>query len=121
MRLPIQYALSHPKRWPNTLERLDLAQVGRLEFAPVDFERYPALTTALRAGRTGGTYPAVLCAADQVAVDAFLDGDVPFTRIPEIVDEALNRHEPCPSPTLDDILEASRWARWTAHHLVATQ
>jgi 1-deoxy-D-xylulose-5-phosphate reductoisomerase len=119
MRLPIQYALSHPDRWPNQLERLDLAQVGRLDFAPVDLRRYPALALALQAGRAGGTYPAVLCAADEIAIEAFLSGAIAFTRIPEIVDAVLDAHENCGSPELGDIIEASRWARWTTHRLSA--
>jgi 1-deoxy-D-xylulose-5-phosphate reductoisomerase len=119
MRLPIQYALSHPDRWPNQLERLDLAQVGRLDFAPVDLRRYPALALALQAGRAGGTYPAVLCAADEMAIEAFLSGAITFTRIPEIVEAVLDAHDNCGSPELGDIIEASRWARWTTHRLSA--
>ena len=119
MRLPIQYALSHPDRWPNQLERLDLAAVGTLDFAPVDLSRYPALELALQAGRAGGTYPAVLCAADEVAIDAFLAGAIPFTRIPTVIEGVLDAHDNCPSPGLDDIIESSRWARWTAHRLSA--
>jgi 1-deoxy-D-xylulose-5-phosphate reductoisomerase len=119
MRLPIQYALSHPQRWPNKLERLDLATVGTLDFAPVDLSRYPSLQLALEAGRAGGTYPAVLCAADEIAVEAFLTGAIPFTSIPTVIEAVLDAHENCPTPELDDILEASRWARWTAHRLSA--
>jgi 1-deoxy-D-xylulose-5-phosphate reductoisomerase len=119
MRLPIQYALSHPDRWPNDLERLDLVRVGSLDFAPVDLARYPALALALRAGREGGTYPAVLCAADEIAVEAFLSRTISFTRIPAVVEAVLDAHDNCPSPGLDDIIEVSRWARWTAHRLTA--
>jgi 1-deoxy-D-xylulose-5-phosphate reductoisomerase len=119
MRLPIQYALSHPARWPNELERLDLAQVGTLDFSPVDFARYPALSLALQAGRAGGTYPAALCAADETAIAAFLDGRISFTHIPTVIAGVLDAHENCPSPGLGDILEASRWARWTAHRFSA--
>jgi 1-deoxy-D-xylulose-5-phosphate reductoisomerase len=119
MRLPIQYALSHPERWPNDLARLDLSEVGSLDFAPIDFGRYPALALALQAGRAGGTYPAVLCAADEVAIDAFLAGTISFTRIPAVVEGVLDAHENCSAPRLDDIIEASRWARWTAHRLSA--
>lgn len=119
MRLPIQYALSHPQRWPNRLERLELARVGSLDFAPVDFSRYPALALALQAGRAGGTYPAVLCAADEVGIEAFLAGTMPFTRIPTVIEAVLEAHDNCPSPEVDDIIEAGRWARWTAHRLSA--
>jgi 1-deoxy-D-xylulose-5-phosphate reductoisomerase len=119
MKLPIQYALSHPERWPNDLPRLDLAAAGALTFAPIDLERYPALRLALEAGRAGGTYPAVLAAADEIAVDAFLARSIPFTHIPQIVDAVLQQHTPCPSPTLDDILGADAWGRGVAKRLVS--
>lgn len=119
MRLPIQYALSHPERWENNLERLDLAAIGTLSFGPVDRARYPALGLALEAGKAGGTYPAVLAGADEVAVEAFLAGRIPFTRIPPLVETTLTRHTRCASPGLDDILEADRWARATASRLVS--
>ncbi len=117
MRLPIQYALSHPERWPSSLARLDLGTVGSLDFAPVDLSRFPALAVALEAGRKGGSYPAVLCAADEVAVEAFLRGTIPFTRIPSIVARVLELHEPCESPTLEHIIEVGSWARSSARHL----
>lgn len=119
MRLPIQYALSHPDRWPNRLERLDLAQVGSLEFAPVELERYPALSLALQAGRAGGTYPAALCAADEVAIEAFLNRSISFTQIPEVIAGVLDAHSNCSSPELNDIIESGRWARQAAHRLIA--
>jgi 1-deoxy-D-xylulose-5-phosphate reductoisomerase len=111
MRLPIQYALSHPERWANELPRLDLAAAGSLTFAPIDLARYPALCLALEAGRKGDTYPAVLSAADEVAVDAFLRGRIPFTRIPAVIERVLERHASCRNPALLDILESDRWAR----------
>jgi 1-deoxy-D-xylulose-5-phosphate reductoisomerase len=119
MRLPIQYALTHPDRWENALARLDLARVGSLTFAAVDLDRYPALRVALEAGRAGGTYPAVLCAADEVAVEAFLRGAISFVDIPGIVERALEIHQSCAQPQLDDILLADRWARNVAHRFVS--
>lgn len=119
MRLPIQYALSHPERWHNDLPRLDLATAGALTFAPIDFARYPALQLAIEAGLRGGIYPAVLSAADEVAVDAFLAGRIPFPHIAQIVLETLDRATPCPDPDLDDILGADAWGRQTAHALTA--
>jgi len=119
MRLPIQYALSHPERWENDLERLDLAAIGTLSFGAVDRARYPALGLALEAGKAGGTYPAVLAGADEVAVDAFLAGKLPFSQIPSLVETTLTQHRLCSSPGLDDILEADRWARATASRLVS--
>jgi 1-deoxy-D-xylulose-5-phosphate reductoisomerase len=121
MRLPIQYALSHPERWPNTMDRLDLAGAAALTFDRVDYQRYPALRVALEAGRKGGTYPAVLSAADEVAVDAFLEQRIRFTDIPPVVEETLAAHDSCSSPQLADILEADRWARSTAGALVSSR
>jgi 1-deoxy-D-xylulose-5-phosphate reductoisomerase len=119
MRLPIQYALSHPERWPNALPRLDLAAAGTLTFEPIDLERYPALRLALDAGRAGGTYPAVLAAADDVAVGAFLERAISFTRIPAIIETVLQEHTPCHFPSLDDILGADAWGRSVATQLVS--
>jgi 1-deoxy-D-xylulose-5-phosphate reductoisomerase len=111
MRLPIQYALSHPERWPNDLPRADLVELGALTFAAVDLERYPALRIALEATRLGGTFPAVLSAADEVAVAAFLETRISFTDIAPLIERVLGRHNNCDNPTLDDILEADTWAR----------
>jgi len=119
MRLPIQYALSHPERWENELSRLDLSRIGDLTFGPIDLERYPALRLALEAGRMGGTYPAVLSAADEIAVNAFLEHRINFTEIPEVVQSALEAHVDCPSPNLEDILESDAWARTYATALVS--
>jgi 1-deoxy-D-xylulose-5-phosphate reductoisomerase len=117
MRLPIQYALSHPERWPTSLPRADLAEIGALTFASVDLHRYPALRIALDAARAGGTAPAVLCSADEVAVAAFLDKQIAFTDIAPLIERVLDRHDNCDDPTLDDILQADIWARQEAHRL----
>lgn len=111
MRLPIQYALSHPDRWSNNLPRLDLAEMASLHFGPVDWERYPCLRLAIDAGRRGGTCAAVLCAADEVAVEYFLKGMIGFDEIPRLIETALERHTPCAEPSLDDILDADNAAR----------
>jgi 1-deoxy-D-xylulose-5-phosphate reductoisomerase len=121
MRLPIQYALSHPDRWENALPRLDLSTVGNLTFAPVDLDVYPALALALQAGRAGGTYPAVLAAADDVAVESFLVGRIGFTDIPDVVARTLDAHDHCSSPTLDDILEVDIWARAEADRHISAK
>jgi 1-deoxy-D-xylulose-5-phosphate reductoisomerase len=118
MRVPIQYALSHPDRWGNDLPRLDLASVGTLTFGPVNLARYPALTLAREASRLGGTYPAVLVGADEVAVESFLDGRIPFTDIPVVIEETLASHKSTTSPNLDGIIDADRWARGMAERLV---
>jgi 1-deoxy-D-xylulose-5-phosphate reductoisomerase len=119
MRLPIQYALSHPDRWPNALRRLDLAATGSLTFGPVDLDRYPALRLAMQVGRAGGTLPAVLSAADELAVDAFLERRIRFTAIPQVIDAVLQKHQSCQSPTLDDILQSDAWARLVAGDIIA--
>ncbi|MFH1485644.1 MAG: 1-deoxy-D-xylulose-5-phosphate reductoisomerase [Chloroflexota bacterium] len=116
MRLPIQYALSYPERWGNPdLPTLDLKEVGNLSFWPVDLDRYPCLRLALEAGERGGTYPAVLCAADEVGVASFLQGRIGFLDIARVVDRALSQHRVIESPSLDDILAADAWARTVAY------
>jgi 1-deoxy-D-xylulose-5-phosphate reductoisomerase len=121
MRMPIQYALSHPERWENALPRLDFASLGSLDFAPIDLRVYPALELALHAGRAGGTYPAVLAAADEIAVDAFLARRIRFTDIPAVVGATMDGHRNCSSPTLDDILEVDRWARTATDRFISAR
>ncbi len=112
MRLPIQYALSHPERWANpNLPRLDWNTVRQLNFERPDLNTFPCLTLAREAGLKGGTYPAVLCAADEVAVELFLSRRIGFTGIARQVEQALAEHRSVASPTLDDILAADAWAR----------
>ncbi len=112
MRLPIQFSLSYPDRWENpTLPRLDPVKVANLGFEPLDLERYPCFKLALEAGRKGGTYPAVLAAADEAAVLMFLAHQIGFHEIPVIVDAALSAHKPTYTPSLEDILDADSWAR----------
>jgi len=119
MRIPIQYALTYPDRWPLKSSPLDLAALGALHFAPVSFERYPLLALAYECGRRGGTAPAVLNAANEVAVEAFLRGEIPFLAIERIVADVCARHEPIAAPSLSEILEADRWAREAARIAVA--
>jgi 1-deoxy-D-xylulose-5-phosphate reductoisomerase len=112
MRLPIQYALSYPERWDNPeLPRLDWGRIRALEFEPVDYGRFPCLQLALDAGRMGGTCPAVLCAADEIAVELFLRGRVAFPDIAKIVEKTLSRHSKIAQPSLDEIIAADFWAR----------
>ncbi|RPF49692.1 1-deoxy-D-xylulose 5-phosphate reductoisomerase [Thermodesulfitimonas autotrophica] len=118
MRLPILYALSYPERLANSLPRLDLAAVGRLSFEEPDTERFPALRLAYAAGKTGGTMPAVLNAANEVAVAAFLAGELPFTGIPEVVERVMARHKVEEKPELPAILSADQWARAAAAEVV---
>jgi 1-deoxy-D-xylulose-5-phosphate reductoisomerase len=117
MRLPIEYALSYPDRWSNSLSRLSLTDMGTLTFGEVEWERYPCLSLALHAGRLGGTYPAALCAADEVAVELFATGRIGFTDIAAAVESVLEKHESCPDPSLDDILQADATARVVCNRL----
>lgn len=112
MRLPLQYALSYPDRWhaPH-FPRLNLAEMAKLSFAPVEPGRWPCLELALAAARQGGTYPAVLSAADDVAVEWFLAGRIGFLDIPRLVGDTLAAHRPAAHPNLEEMLEADAWAR----------
>jgi 1-deoxy-D-xylulose-5-phosphate reductoisomerase len=115
MRLPIQYALTYPERWFNSnLRRLDLTEITQLTFKPIKLAAFPCLELALEAGNKGDTYPAVLCAADEVAVDLFLNNFIKFTSIATIVKETMNLHQAISGPSLGDILGVDEWARKTA-------
>jgi 1-deoxy-D-xylulose-5-phosphate reductoisomerase len=111
MCFPIQYAVTWPDRVPNSLPPLDFGKLRKLEFAAPRLADFPALNLARRAGETGGTLPAVMNAANEVAVSAFLDRRILFPRIWQLVEEVMNRHASVANPTLDAILEADRWAR----------
>jgi 1-deoxy-D-xylulose-5-phosphate reductoisomerase len=111
MRLPIHCALAYPRRLANPFPSLDLAAQGQLTFGPVDLRRYPCLRLARQAGAAGGTFPAVLSAADEEAVALFLGGDLPFTVIPNVVDAVLSAHVGIQHPDLATILSADAWAR----------
>ncbi len=118
MRLPIQYALSYPRRWLNPdLPRLDWNKINSLNFEPVDYNKFPCLKLAMDAGKSGGTYPAVLCAADEVAVELFLSHRISFTDIAKIVQKTLEQHQNIPQPSLEEILAADDWAREYATRL----
>ena len=119
MRLPIQYALFYPKRLFNAMiPRLDTKKSHTLTFDPLEPERYPCFGLAVAAGKKGGTYPAVLSAADEVAVQAFLDSKIGFTEIPKIIDRVLSEHESLPGDTAEEILEADRWAMGRTAELI---
>ena len=112
MRLPIQCALTYPERVPGTaVPRLDLRRIGTLNFGTPDMKRYPCLSLALEAGRNGGAFPAVLCAADEIAVQHFLAGHLGFTDIAHVIEGALAAHTGPANPSLDDILAADASAR----------
>jgi 1-deoxy-D-xylulose-5-phosphate reductoisomerase len=111
MCFPIQYAVTWPDRVPNTLPPLDFSKLSRLEFFTPRYDDFPALNLARRAGETGGTLPAVMNAANEVAVASFLDRQVRFPDIWQIVEEVMNRHTSIAHPDLDAILQADQWAR----------
>jgi len=111
MRLPIQYALFYPERPHSELPRLDIANMGPLTFEPPDLGKFPCLRLALEAGRKGGTYPAVLAAADEIGVELFLQRRIRFVDIARVVEEALERHQSISHPTLEQIMAADAWAR----------
>ncbi|MBN1189846.1 MAG: 1-deoxy-D-xylulose-5-phosphate reductoisomerase [Dehalococcoidales bacterium] len=118
MRFPIQYALSYPERLPNPgLPVMDWGKYGSLVFKKPDYNLFPCLKTAIEAGRQGGTYPAVLCAADEIAVDLFLKRRLGFTSIAGIVQQVLGEHSPSRKPSLKEIMEADEWARRRAYEL----
>jgi 1-deoxy-D-xylulose-5-phosphate reductoisomerase len=111
MCFPIQYAVTWPDRVPNTLPPLDFSRVSKLEFSTPRYDDFPALNLARRAGETGGTLPAVMNAANEIAVAAFLDRKVRFPEIWGIVEQVMNEHTPVAHPDLDAILGADQWAR----------
>lgn len=118
MCFPIQYAVTWPQRVPNSLPPLDFGQLRQLDFETPRYSDFPALNLARRAGETGGTLPAVLNAANEVAVAAFLEKRIPFPGIWRLVADVMNRHSSVADATLDAILAADQWARAEAAMLV---
>jgi len=111
MKVPIQYAMSYPGRMPLSTEPLDLVKMGTLHFAAMDFDRYPLLQLAYECGKAGGTYTAVLNAANEVAVDMFLKGSIGFLDIETMVRKTCEAHQGIQNPTLEEIFAADQWAR----------
>ncbi len=114
MCLPIQFALTYPARVPSLRVQTDLVRIGQLTFEEPDRERFPALDLARKAGDIGGTLPAVLNAANEVAVSAFLKRSINFPQISELVARVMDRHAVTAHPSLEQILEADAWARQQA-------
>lgn len=119
MRIPIQAALSYPQRLPFRAPAIEPAALGSLTFEPLDRSRFPAVALAYEAGRRGGTYPAALNAANEVAVTAFLAGKLSFAGIWETTAEVVERHVSLDPTELRDVLTADGWARAEAHALIA--
>ena len=118
MCLPIQYAITWPSRAASDRVQTDFAALGRLDFEAPDLAKFPALGQARRAGEVGGTLPAVLNAANEIAVDAFCDGHTSFVGIAESVSVVMDRHQVNEHPSLDEILQADQWARVTARDVI---
>ena len=114
MRIPIAYALAFPERLPVQSPPLDLFRLEKLSFYPPDDEKFPCLRLAYDASRRGSTLPAVLNAANEIAVQAFLDGTIGFMDIPRVIQSVMHRHKPAETLTLEVILEADIWARTEA-------
>ncbi|ANY69639.1 1-deoxy-D-xylulose-5-phosphate reductoisomerase [Paenibacillus sp. BIHB 4019] len=111
MRVPIQYALTYPHRYPTPTGRLDLAAIGKLHFREMDFERYPCLRLAFECGKAGQSAPTVYNAANEVAVARFLAGEIEFLDIERTIEEVLTRHSVTVVDTLEAIAEVDSWAR----------
>jgi 1-deoxy-D-xylulose-5-phosphate reductoisomerase len=115
MRFAIQYALSYPERLANdSLPRVNLARLNSLTFETINYALFPCLQLALDAGKKGGTYPAVLCGADEIAVQLFLEQKIAFSQIAKIINKTIGLHQSIDKPTLEEILTADQWARDTA-------
>jgi 1-deoxy-D-xylulose-5-phosphate reductoisomerase len=118
MRTPISYAMRYPERMPLDLPSLDLTEIGTLTFCKPDHDRFPCLGLGYESLRVGGTMPAAMNAANEVAVEAFLNGGIRFVDIAEIIRSTMEAHQPREVESLDDALETDRWARETAESFV---
>jgi 1-deoxy-D-xylulose-5-phosphate reductoisomerase len=111
MRLPIQYAFSYPERWPAALPTLDIAGMGPLEFEAPDTDAFPCLRLAYRALEGEASAPVVLNAANEVAVERFLEGRIGFTSIARVIEAAMDAHTPQAVTSLTAVRRVDRWAR----------
>jgi 1-deoxy-D-xylulose-5-phosphate reductoisomerase len=118
MCFPIQYAVTWPERVPNSLPPLDFGMLSKLEFFTPRYADFPALGLARQAGETGGTMPAILNAANEIAVAAFLQRALGFSEIWSVVEQVMTRHRSVAHPDLDAILQADQWARREAKNIV---
>ncbi len=121
MRIPIQYALTYPERLTSGLKGLNFVELKELTFEQPDMKKFPSLALALEAAKAGGTLPAVLNAADEVAVDAFLKGRIRFNQIYQVVSEVVWGHRSVLYSTVDEVLTADQWARDCACELIEQQ
>ncbi len=112
MRVPVQLSLAYPNRWANAeINRVDLLAEGRLSFEPLEHELFPCYRIAIDAARQGDTYPAVVAAANDAAIDLFISQQIGLTDIPKIIDRAANAHRPQPVDGRESIIEAMDWAK----------
>jgi 1-deoxy-D-xylulose-5-phosphate reductoisomerase len=118
MKTPIAYALSWPERLPLDIEPLDLCRAGRLTFAEPDLDRFPCLRLAYDALRSGGTVPAVMNAANEVAVEAFLHNNLSFLGIPQVIEQVMEQHRREELSSIDRVLQADLWGRQAARELI---
>ncbi|MDD2510028.1 MAG: 1-deoxy-D-xylulose-5-phosphate reductoisomerase [Syntrophomonas sp.] len=118
MRIPIQYALTYPERMESPVERLDFRTLGAIHFSCPNTQAFPALALAYEAGKTGGSMPAVLNAANEVAVNFFMQRRISFSSIPSLVGRVMEMHNVVKQPDLDSILAADAWARARCEELV---
>lgn len=118
MKLPIQYALTYPRRLAGPCAPLDFTRMSHMSFEALEPDQFPAFELARQAGRAGRTYPTVLSAADELAVAAFLAGKIGFSQIASVVESALSAHSPELVTSLDVVFEADRWARAYTHRTV---
>lgn len=118
MRIPIQYALSYPARFSNSLPTIDFYRLKELHFEAPDFRRFPCLELAYQVAKEAGTLPAVMNAANEVSVGEFLKGRLNFVYIPDVIGKALKAHKNCADPGLVDILKADAWAREESHRII---
>lgn len=118
MRIPIQYALTYPKRLSSGFPRVDFYKLKELSFQEPDFKKFPCLGLAYRAAQALGTLPAVLNAANEACVDAFLSQRLKFISIPNIIEKVMDKHRNIRNPDLGDILQADQWARLEAYRLM---
>jgi 1-deoxy-D-xylulose-5-phosphate reductoisomerase len=117
MRVPISYALNYPERVPTDLPSLNLSKQKPLTFIRPDYKRFPCLKYAFNALQIGKTMPAVLNAANEVAVQAFLNGSISFIGIPKIIQKTMKKHTPEKLMKIADIIKADKWAREEAKRL----
>jgi 1-deoxy-D-xylulose-5-phosphate reductoisomerase len=121
MRMPIQYALTWPERWQAPVPKIDWSEARRWDFAPPDFDRFPLLKLAYECQETGGSATCTLNAADEIAVESFLQGDIGFTGIAAVVEETLSRMPNRQPRTVGDVLEIDKESRSMARQLAARQ